>query len=239
MYGCMYIPARGKVSVHPRWYRKEKRIELSPRIKTPLVHPESSSQKNKNIQKILDTVTSKSITQKWEKHKKRKKNTNLWAQLQEKYQVKTSRGLKKVSLSKEKRNKVKAKGLDRWDSPETGKWQNSKATNTTAKCKPRHSNCKSRQQQKKSKRLEKSHYRSNLFGSWCLKTKLQASQGCLLTDYAPVYPAGTPDDQNDCMLKTWWEKRSKPPRQSPIQTPAKGGKITKKKGEQFKRQKML
>lgn len=75
------------------------------------------------------------------------------------------------------------------------------------------------------------------------ETKLQARKSSLKTDQAPVKPPGTLD-QNNCMLKTWSlrvEKRSKPPCQRSIQTPAKGRKIKTKKWRrgQFKRQKML
>ena len=69
IYVCIYIciPAKGKMSVHPRWHRKQKkkRIETPPRIKTPLVHPASSSQKERKkmptSEKYLTLPPDKSI----------------------------------------------------------------------------------------------------------------------------------------------------------------------------------
>lgn len=78
--------------------QKTKTHRTPKRIKTPLVHPASSSQKN-NHPKILDNATSKSIMESGKKGEtEKKKTTNLCAQLQEKYHIKTSVGFKNDSF---------------------------------------------------------------------------------------------------------------------------------------------
>lgn len=152
----LYVPAGRKMSVHPRPQGKQKTHRTPERIKTPLVHPASSSKKKENHPKILDSVTSKSIMEKtWENiEEEKKKTTNLCDQLQEKYHIKTSLGFfnlkkkKRLLLIMERENKVKA---NVWlvRATETSKSQNSTATHNTAKGKPKHSNSKSRQKTKR------------------------------------------------------------------------------------------
>lgn len=91
---------------------------------------------------------------------------------------------------------------------ETWKSQNSKATNNTAKCKPKHSNSKSRQKQK-NKNVSKPPINVSKISiltkaAWFRPSKQNCKQVKAFSrpDNAPVYPLGTLD-QNNCMLKTW------------------------------------
>lgn len=107
-----YIPARGKMSVHPRW--KQERIELPQESKLPSSTQHHLVKKN-NIQKILDTATSKSIMKsEKERNTKNQKQKPKTCELSCKKSstLKCHRALKMIPplfFHKEKRSKVKAR----------------------------------------------------------------------------------------------------------------------------------
>lgn len=133
------------MSVHPRWYRKQKRIELPQESKLPL-----STQHHLFKKMITSKNTWHWHQQKYneiEKKRETQKQQTCELSCKKSITLKRHRALKMTPSYKEKRNKVKARV---WPVvfTETWKSQNSKATNNTAKCKPKHSNSKSRQKQK-------------------------------------------------------------------------------------------
>lgn len=98
-----------EMSVHPPWYRKEKKMNWTlPRIKTPLVHPASSSffvkKKKNNIQKYLTLPSPKQKEKKKQKQKRETKTQTCEVSCRKSIRLKDA--LKMIPFFKIKSNKV-------------------------------------------------------------------------------------------------------------------------------------
>lgn len=222
------------MSVHPRG--KQKRIELPQESKLP-----SSTQHHLVREKKKKIKTSKSIMK---KERERNTKTNQPARS-------TARKVSQKGLCSE-RKEEQSKMQHRWGTgTDTWKSQNSKATNNTAKCKPKQiatakvdRNKEKKEKKGDDKKISKPPenvvQKISTLTKAAWGTKLQTSQDSVKTQ---DQEEGTRFTQNHCMLKTWSldvsQKRSKPPRQMLKFKHQQKEEKQKKRGRQFKRRKKM